>query len=68
MSGEVKYPHVVVQLSGESGNAYFIIGTVLKALARAGVSKEAQEEFSAEAQSGDFDHLLQTVMATVTVE
>jgi hypothetical protein len=59
------YPDVKVSLVGEDGNAYSILARVQSALRSAGVSKGEQEYFLAEATSGDYDHLLQTVMATV---
>jgi hypothetical protein len=62
---EPKYPNVTVQLSGEDGNAYFIIGRVIRALREAGVDNAEVREFSYEATSGDYDHLLRTVMAWV---
>ena len=64
----IKYPHVKVNLSGEDGNAFFIIGRVRKALRRAGVSDEEIELFTEEVRSGDYDHLLQTVMRTVETD
>lgn len=67
MSGEPKYPEVTVRLVGEDGNAFAIIGRVRAALKRAG-HQEAVEEFTKEAQSGDYDHLLQTAMRYVEVE
>ena len=62
-----KFPEVEVQLSGNDGNAFAILGAVAKAMKRAGLSKEDINEFQADAQSGDYDHLLQTAMKTVTV-
>ncbi len=67
MSDETKYPDVEVELLGEDGNAFFIVGRVAKALKKAGVDREEIEEFRAEAMSGDYDHLLQTAMAWVDV-
>ena len=61
----VKYPEVEVQLSGEDGNSYAILGRVRSAMKRAGVPRHEIEEFSTEAMSGDYDHMLQTVMQTV---
>ena len=65
---DIKFPNVKVNLSGEDGNAYFIIGRVRKALKRAGVSEADVEAFTQEATAGNYDHLLQTVMKTVDVE
>ena len=56
-----------VQLSGEDGNAFSIVGNVRRALKRAGATNEELAEFSEEAMSGDYDHLLQTAMAWVNV-
>ena len=64
----IKYPHVKVNLSDGDGNAFFIIGRVRKALRRAGVSNEEIELFTEEVKSGDYDHLLQTVMRTVETD
>jgi len=62
-----KFPEVEVELIGEDGNAFMVIGKVQKAMKRAGVEKSDIDEFMAEAMSGDYDHLLQTVLATVAV-
>lgn len=56
-----------VQLTGEDGNAFFIIGRVAKELRRAGNGSEVVEAFQAEASSGDYDHVLQTAMAYAEV-
>lgn len=65
---EPKYPNIVVQLIGEGGNAFFIIGRVSKALRRANIPKEEIDAFVTEATSGDYDHVLQTAMKFVNVE
>jgi len=59
-----RYPDVHVQLVGEDGNAFAILGRVRKALKRAGHGS-AGDEFTAEATSGNYDHLLQTCMRWV---
>ena len=64
----VKYPQVKFSLSGSDGNAFMIIGGVRKAMRRAGVSDEEIEAFSKEASSGNYDHVLQTVMKTVETD
>lgn len=64
---DIKYPHVEVQLSGEDGNGFMIVGRVRLELRRAGVPSAEIDAFSSEATNGDYDHLLQTVMKTVTV-
>jgi len=63
-----RFPDVSVELSGSDGNAFAILGSVSKALRRAGVSDADRQEFMDEATAGDYDHLLQTCMAWVTVE
>ena len=62
-----KFPDINVQLSGEDGNAYSIIGRVMRAMGRAGVDKDKIDKYQAEATSGDYDNLLQVTMATVEV-
>ncbi len=58
---------IEVQLSGEDGNAFFIIGRVTKALKRAGATPEQVKEFTTDVMSGDYDHVLQTCMKWVNV-
>jgi hypothetical protein len=57
-----------VQLSGTNGNAFALIGTVARALRRAGNTREVVAAFRTEAMSGDYDHVLQTCMAYAEVE
>lgn len=68
LEGNVRYPSITVELIGQDGNAFFIIGRVRQALRRAGVSKEEVDTFAEEAMSGDYDHVLQTVLTWVDVE
>lgn len=63
-----KYPEITVQLTGQDGNAFMVIGTVKASLRKAGVDKAEQNAFVEEATSGDYDHLLQTCMKWVNVE
>ena len=63
---EIRYPEIVVQLSGIDGNAFAILAAVERALRRAGHGQETAA-FSAEATSSDYQHLLQTCMRWVTV-
>lgn len=64
---DTKYPEIEVQLSGHDGNAFAIMGAVSSALRKHGVPNEEVKQFTAESMSGDYDHLLQTAMAWVTV-
>jgi Domain of unknown function (DUF4314) len=63
-----RYPEVQVQLSGQDGNAFAILGRTTAALRAAGVPSEEIDAYFAEATSGDYDHLLQTTMAWVDSE
>ncbi|MBL4709732.1 MAG: hypothetical protein JKY48_14965 [Flavobacteriales bacterium] len=56
---------VKVQLSGEDGNAFAVIGRVRTAMKQAEVPIETIKEFSDDAMSGDYDHVLQTCMKYV---
>lgn len=63
----VKFPHVEVQLLGEDGNAFFMIGRTAAALRKGGATAEQVKEFQTEAMSGDYDNVLQTIMRWVEV-
>lgn len=63
-----KYPDIKVQLTGRDGNAFCILGACLQAMRRAGLSKEEQEKFQAEATSGNYDHLLATCIEWFDIE
>ena len=62
------FPDVTVALSEMDGNAFFILGSVRKALRRGGAGTADLDEFTREATAGGYDHLLQTVMAWVDTE
>ena len=62
-----KYPEIEVELIGQDGNAYAIMGAVQKALRNAEVSKEEIDEYLKESMSGDYNHLLRTAMAWESV-
>jgi hypothetical protein len=63
-----RYPDICVQLTGQDGNAFAILGRTAGALRRAGLAQEEIDDYFAEATSGDYDHLLQTTMAWVDWE
>jgi hypothetical protein len=52
-----------VELSGIDGNVFVITGVCIKALERAGNPTYVVDAFVDEAESGDYDHALQTAMA-----
>ena len=64
---EPKYPNIEVQLTGEDGNAFAIIGAVRKAMRRGGVPSQECDAFSKEALSGDYNGVLQAAMKYVSV-
>jgi hypothetical protein len=63
-----KYPEVRVKLVGGDGNAFAIIGTVVRAMRAAKLPDDEIKRFQGEAISGDYDQLLRTCMAWVKVE
>lgn len=58
----VKYPEISLQLSGQDGNAFSILGRASRAMKNHGLSKEEIDEFMTEAKSGDYNDLLRTCM------
>jgi len=67
MDSTVKYD-IDVQLTGEDGNAFAILGAVVKGLKKAGASPVEIDEFQQEAMSGDYNHLLRVCMQWVNVQ
>ena len=65
---EVKYPQIKVKLVGEDGNAFAIMGRVMSALKKAGVSAEEISQYQQESMSGDYNNLLMTAMRWVSVK
>lgn len=59
--------NVEVQLTGNDGNAFAIMGAVQKALKKAGATKEELDQYLQESMSGDYDNLLRTAMKWVEV-
>lgn len=70
MSDAPRYPDIEVRLIGSDGNAFAIMGSVVRALKRnlpRDEATEAVKEYQAEAMSGDYDNLLATTMRWVEV-
>jgi hypothetical protein len=64
---EPKYPHVTVQLTGQDGNVFNIIGRVTREMKRHGLRDEANA-FASEAMSqSSYDDVLVLCMQTVEV-
>lgn len=57
-----KFPNVKVQLVGQNGNSFVILGLCGRAAKKAGLTKEQIDEFHKEAMGGDYDNLLCTCM------
>jgi hypothetical protein len=53
---------VELELVGLDGNAFSILGAFRNAARRQGWSTQEIEEVTTEAMSGDYDHLLQTMI------
>lgn len=76
---DVKFPNIEVQLSGQDGNAFAIIGAVARGIGSAPVGDfevfetreeraAAKDEWNAFAMASDsYDQLLQRAMSTVNV-
>lgn len=58
---------VEVQLTGEDGNAYAIMGAVRRGLRKAGATPEQIQQYQTESMSGDYDNLLRVAMDWVHV-
>lgn len=65
---DVKKVKPVVELTGQNGNAFVIIGLAMRALRKAGYTKEELDKYRAEATSGDYSHLLQVTADWCEVE
>ena len=63
-----KHPEINVELAGQDGNAFSILGRVTKAMRSAGLSDEEIAQFHNEATSGDYDNLLVTVVEWVNTD
>ena len=64
----LSYEKPTITLSNTDGNAFSIMGKILKAMRKAGAKKEEINSFIKEATSGDYDHLLQTCFKYVEIE
>lgn len=62
------YPQVHVRLVGEDGNAFSILARCQVSIRKAGLDDGVFDMFGNEATSGDYNHLLRTVMRWFTVD
>ena len=63
-----KYPQIEVELVGQDGNAFSVLGRVTQAMQRGRIPKEEIEKFTKEATSGDYNELLNTCMEWVNCD
>ena len=52
---------LVIELTGPTGNAFYILGAARKAWREAGVDEGTVESYVEEATSGDYENLLEVV-------
>ena len=64
---KTKFPNIKVKLTGTDGNAFALIGKVAGALRKAKVPAADVTEFTRDAMSGNYDHVLATCRAWVEV-
>ena len=60
--------NTTVQLNGNDGNAFAIMGAVKSALRRAGASQQEIDQYLAESMSGDYDNLIRVACSWVKVK
>ena len=58
---------IEVQLSGNDGNAFAVMGSVMSALKKAGATPEELKQYQEESMSGDYDNLLRVASKWVNV-
>lgn len=58
---------VEVELVGQDGNAYAIMGAIKKALRKAGATNEQVDQYLSESMSGDYNNLLSVATEWVEV-
>ena len=65
---EIKYPHIKVNIIGQNGNAFCILGICQRAMEQAKCTRQEIDAFNEEAKLGDYNHLLATVTNYFDVE
>jgi hypothetical protein len=63
----IKYPKIEVNLVGQDGNSFAILGRMQQAFRKAKVPESEIKKFCEEAIQGDYDHLLRTCCEWVNV-
>ena len=64
----VRHPEIKIDLVGQDGNAFAIMGRVTQAMQRGGCTKEEIKQYTDQATSGDYDNLLRVTMETVNCD
>ena len=59
---------VKLSLEGINGNAFVIMGTFMKAAKKQGWTEKEIDDVILECKSGDYDHLIQTIMSNIEDE
>ena len=59
--------NIKVKLIGNDGNAFFILGSVLRAMRKAGLPQDTITEYTDKAKSGDYDNLLRVTSEYVDI-
>ena len=59
--------NTTVQLTGNDGNAFAIMGSVKSALKKAGATQEQIDQYMKASMSGDYDNLLRVACEWVEV-
>lgn len=57
-----------LELSGQDGNAFMIMGLASRTAKRSGWNKARIDQYLKEAKRGDYDHLLRVTMKWFNVE
>lgn len=65
---EIKYPDITVNIIGQNGNAFYILGICQRAMEQAKCTQQEIDAFNEEAKLGDYNHLLATVTNYFDVE
>ncbi len=69
MANEVKYPQITVQLVGQDGNVFNLIGIIRRAMRREGLDAKAVSDFTEEVMNQkSYTDALGVMMRTVNVE
>ena len=63
-----KYPDITVRLIGADGNAFSILGKCRRAMIQNRLPQSEIDEFTQQATSANYDHLLCTCMEWFNVE